>query len=128
MKLLLKAGTVSQLARVFIRDATKSDGSGLTGLTHGSVGLKWNYARQDQAAATAVALAAAAVGTWTSGGFTEFDAVKLPGVYEIGIPDDALASVGSVQMLLFGAPDMAPCPVEIELTLVPVGTYAPRII
>jgi hypothetical protein len=118
MKLLLKASTTSQVARVFLQDATSTTGAGLTGLAFGSSGLKWSYIRDDQATVTLVTPATATVGTWTSAGFKEIDATNMPGVYEIGIPNAALASGKSVQMLIFGATNLVPCPVEIELTAV----------
>jgi hypothetical protein len=118
MKLILKAGTTGQVARVLIQDTSSTTGAGLTGLAYNSAGLKWSYVREDQAAATVVTLATATAGTWASGGFKEIDATNLPGVYEIGIPNAALASGKSVQMLLFGGLNMVPVPLEIELVAV----------
>jgi hypothetical protein len=118
MKLLVKAGATSKLVRIFIQDSSKSDGSGLTGLLYNSSGLTWSYVREDQNAATVVTKSSATLGTWTSGGFSEVDPTNLPGFYEIGLPNAALASGQSVQMLLFGATKMVPCPIEIELEAV----------
>jgi len=124
MKLLIKAGTTSQRARVFLQDSSSSTGAGLTGLLFSTSNLKWSYIREDQATAQAVTLVTATINTWASGGFKEVDSALLPGVYEIGIPNAALASGKSVQMLIFGATNLAPTPLEIELIAVDVQDSA----
>lgn len=114
---IIKKGTTSKRLRIFVYDASKADGSGLTGLAWNSVGLKWYYLRDGDSNETQVTLATASLGTWTSGGFVEVDATNMPGWYEIGIPDAVLASgAGEVDMHLFGAANMVPKPVRIALT------------
>lgn len=78
-------------------------------------GLYCSYIMEGQATKTQVALAAGTVGTWTSGGFKEIDPVYLPGVYELGLPNAALASGNSVLVMLFGAANMVPVLSEIQL-------------
>jgi len=117
MKLALVKGTTSKIVHVFILDSSATDGSGLTGLTYNSSGLAAYYIRPGDSSPTAITLATAAVGTWTSGGFVEVDATNMPGVYEIGLPDACLASgADQVVIMLQGATDMAPVVLEIELT------------
>jgi hypothetical protein len=56
------------------------------------------------------------VGTWASGGFVVVDGTNMPGLYQLGIPDAALASGASqVVILLKGATNMAPVVLEIQL-------------
>lgn len=115
MKLQIKRGKTSKLARIFVPDSSATDGSGLTGLLFSSGSLTWYYIKEGEASATSVTLATMTVGTWATGGFKEVDATNLPGIYEIGIPDAALSTGESVSMMLKGATDMAPVPIEIEL-------------
>lgn len=118
MKLILKAGQTSQRIFIFVQDSSATTGVGLSGLTNASSGLIWYVAREDDgnAGGTAVSIVSATKGTFTSGGFVEKDATNMKGVYELGIPNTALAT-GSKYcvMMLSGATNMAPVLVEIEL-------------
>jgi len=116
MKLKLKRGTTGKLLRIFVQDSSRTDGAGLTGLAYNSAGLAWHYLREGDSSPAAVTLATATVGAWTSGGFKEVSAASMPGVYELGVPDAALApGAASVVMMLRGATNMAPVLIEIEL-------------
>ena len=118
-KVALKKGTTSKRLGVFIQDSSKTTGEGLTALLFNSAGLTWYYWREDEgnADATSVTLATATRGTFTSGGFIEKDATNLPGFYEIGIPNAALATgAGWVVMGLKGATNMAELTLEVQLT------------
>lgn len=123
MQLTVAVGSTSKRIPVFIRDARDTAGNGLTGLVFNSAGLTWTYWREDEgnAAGTAVTLATATRGSFTSGGFIEKDSSLLPGYYELGIPNAALATgAGWVRMELTGAEGMVP--LEVLLELVVVGT------
>jgi hypothetical protein len=118
LKLILKAGTTSKRLAIFVRDSSQTDGRGLTGLAWNTSGLAWYYWREDagNAGGTAVTLASATRGTYTSGGFVEKDSTNMPGFYELGVPDAALATGAVwVVMLLRGAANMEPVTIEIEL-------------
>lgn len=118
-KLSIAKGSTSVLVRVFIQDSSSTTGAGLTGLAYNTASLVCYRMRDDDgnAGATAITLATATKGTWTSGGFVEKDATNAPGWYEFGIPDNALATGSrSVDIHFKGATNMAPLPVEIELT------------
>jgi hypothetical protein len=116
MKQILKAGVTSKTLVIFIQDSSKTTGVGLTGLTNASAGLSWYYYREAAGADVAVVLANETLGTWTSGGFVQIDATHLPGFYEIGVPNAALAAgANSVFMQLQGAANMVPVNIEIEL-------------
>jgi hypothetical protein len=118
MKILVKAGSTSRRIAIFIADSSSTTGAGLPGLTSGSTGLVCYYWREDQgnAGATQLALAAGTRGTWSSGGFVEKDAANMPGWYELGLSDAAIAGGAKwVTLLLKGATNMAPLPIEIQL-------------
>lgn len=117
-KISVAPGSTSVLVRIFIQDSSSTTGAGLTGLTSGSSGLVCYRARDDDgnAGATQISLSGGTRGTWSSGGFVEKDATNMPGFYELGIPDAALATGSrTVDILLKGATNMAPCPIEIDL-------------
>lgn len=119
MELNITKGTTSKRIPVFLQDAAAGDGSGLTGLVFNTSGLIWTYWREDQgnAGGTAVTIVTATRGTFASGGFVEKDSSLLPGMYEIGIPDAALASGADwVVMMLTGADGLVPRVILIELT------------
>lgn len=112
-------GATSVIARVFFQDSSQTNGAGLTGLTSSSSGLVCYRARDDDgnAGGTAISLSAGTRGTWSSGGFVEKDSTNMPGWYEFGIPNSALAAGSrSVGIHFKGATNLAPCPMEIELT------------
>lgn len=118
MEFEIQVGTTSKRLPVFIPDAVATDGSGKTGLTSATSGLIAYYWREDagNAGGTSVTLASATLGTFTSGGFIEKDATHLPGWYEFGIPDAALASgAGWVILEFSGAPGMVPRQYQIQL-------------
>jgi hypothetical protein len=116
MKTEIQIGKTSKRIPIFIQDAT---GAGLTGLLFSSAGLTWYYWREDEgnAAATSVTLATMTRGTWATGGFVEKDATNMPGWYDLGVPNAALASGATwVAMTLKGAAGMVPLNIEIRLT------------
>lgn len=117
MKLSILAGSTSQTVNVFIQDSSSTTGAGLAGLVYNSAGLTAYYALP-KAAAAAITLAtlAAVTSAYSSGGFKEIDATNMPGWYRFDIPDAALASGRFVSIHLKGATNMAPLPIEIELT------------
>lgn len=117
MKAELKAGTTSYVCEIFIQDSSSTTGSGRTGLAYNTSGLTAYYKRSNGTAAAQITLAdIATLGTFASGGFKEVDATNMPGVYEIHIPDACLAAgATSVAILLKGATNMAPLPIEITL-------------
>lgn len=116
-KLSVKVGSTSQTVNIFIQDSSSATGAGLTGLVFNSAGLTCYYALP-RAAAVSVTLAtlAAVTSAYSSGGFKEIDATNMPGWYRLDIPDAALASGRFVGLHLKGATNMAPLPLEIELT------------
>lgn len=85
------AGVTSRIVQVFFADTSSVIGAGKTGLVFNTAGLTCYYKRTSANAAVAVTLATMTLGTWATGGFKEVDATHMPGVYEFGVPDAALA-------------------------------------
>lgn len=118
-KISILAGTTSKLIRVFVQNNSVTTGAGLTGLTSATSGLTAYYIREGANATTQIVLTSATLGTFTSSGFIVVDGTNMPGVYELGLPNAAIASgAKSVLVFLQGAANMAPLPLEIELTAV----------
>lgn len=118
MKLSILAGSTSITVNVFVRDSSSTTGAGLTGLAFNTASLVAYYGLV-RAAAVQITLATQTVtGAWSSGGFVEISSANMPGWYRLDIPDAALASGRFVSIHMKGAANMAPLPIEIELTAV----------
>lgn len=118
-KLSILAGTTSKMIDVFVQDSSSTTGAGLTGLAFGTAGLTAYYYREGAGSAVAITLATQTLGTWATGGFIVIDGTNMPGCYQIGIPNAAIAAgAKSVVCLFKGAANMAPLVLEIELTAV----------
>src|SRR5215831_19709848 len=119
MKLIVAKGRTNLMIKLFIQDSSKTDGSGLTGLTSSTSGLVCRRARDDDGntGGITIGLSSATLGTYTSGGFVEKDATNMPGIYEFGVPSTATASGSETCVMMFrGAANMVPCVVELQLT------------
>lgn len=128
MKYFEDAGATSRSWLVRIGDSSVTDGSGLTGLVYNAGGLAAYYVRPG-ALPVEIALATLADGTaaWSSGGFVELDAAHMPGWYRFDPPNAVLAAgVKEAGIELFGAADMRPCSIEVQLG--PVGANLLQII
>ena len=126
MKREVVKNSTSQIFHIFIQDSSQTDGSGLTGLVFNTAGLTAYYIREgDALPAVEITLVTATIGTYASGGFKEVDSTNMPGIYELHIPDAAFA-LGSeaVVIMLKGASNMAPLPLEIQLIDAPATTAA----
>lgn len=117
MKRKIKAGTTSFSLSVIVYDNTSTNGAGLSGITHTSIGLIFEYRRAGQSAWTSVTPVSKTLGTYTSGGIVANGARA--GRYEIDPPDAAVApGVPFVEICLRGAANMHPVDIEIELDAV----------
>ena len=65
---------------------------GSTGLTTSTLGLVAYYNRTRSASVSIPLVARTIAQAWTSGGFAEVDAINMPGVYRLDVPDAALAA------------------------------------
>lgn len=116
-KLQLAAGATSKLLTVFVQDSSSTTGAGLTGLVYNTGSLVAYYLREGAGSAVSISLATMTLGTWATGGFIVVDGTNMPGLYQLGIPDAALATgANSVVVMLKGAANMVPTLLEIQLT------------
>lgn len=118
MKISRKAGTTSEILQIFIRDSSSTTGAGLIGLTNASSGLTAYYCRNDQNSATSISVVSMTLGTYTSGGLKEIDSTNMPGWYQFCPPNGVFTSGRSAAIHLKGVTNMAPLPIEVEITAV----------
>ncbi len=120
MKRKLKAGSTSQSVPIFVQDTSSTTGAGLGSLVYNTASLAAKYRRQGQSSWTTITLATMTLGTWASGGFVT-DGGPVTGTYELGLPDAVLASSAGVtwaEVVVYGAANMLPVLIEIELDAV----------
>lgn len=115
-KLSVLKGDTSRSEYIFIQDSSVTTGAGKTGLAFNTASLVAYYVRE-RGAATVITLATQTVtGAWSSGGFVEVDAVNMPGIYRLDIPDAVFATgVDKGVVMLKGAANMAPITLEYQL-------------
>lgn len=114
-----KRGTTSLIILLRAYDTASTSGAGKTGLAYDTATLAASYFRNKAATAVDITLATMTLGTWVSGGFKEVDAVRLPGLYALCLPDAALAvGDGSTELVvqLRGVDGAYFPPVQINLT------------
>ena len=122
-KFTIARGATSQTVEFDVWDSSSIVGARLTGLAYDTGSLTAYYYRQNAAGETAISLATMTLGTWASSGFIVIDATNMPGHYQLGIPDAALATASGVDRVtieLKGAANMVP--VTISIDLVDAGT------
>lgn len=117
MKLSVKKGTLDVTIHIVIQDSSVTTGAGKTGLVFNSAGLVCWYVRP-LANPVQVTLATQTVtGAHSDGGFVELGSASVPGKYRLDLPDAVCATgVPFVTLMLHGATNMAPVPMEILLT------------
>ena len=122
MKLIYKKGVTSFITHVFIQDSSSTTGAGLAGLTFETASLVAYYVKPG---GTLTALTLETIGTLgtyaapTSAAHMRFKLVhdtNAPGLYEIQLHNDVLASGNAITIMMHGAANMAPLPLEIQLT------------
>lgn len=90
---IITKGTTGYLLNVAIRSATTNQL--LTGLVAADMTIE--YQRQGAAAHVSVSPVAGTLGTWASGSWVE----SIPGIYQFGVPDAALAAGADSVVIVF---------------------------
>lgn len=116
MKLSRQVGTTNQLLNIFIRDATNTSSAGLANVSSATVA--YSILRSDQATISTgtCSTSTVALGTYNVSTLTQMSSTLMLGWYQWSPPNYAFASGDSVAIHLYGATNMAPVPIEIELT------------
>lgn len=116
-KLSIQAGSTGVSIDIFIQASTSTAGLGLTGLTGTSAGLQAFYHRPFDTSTPITLATSSLTAAYTSGLLVEINSTAMAGFYRFDPPNGALAAgQRSCSVMLQGAANMAPLPLEIELT------------
>ena len=128
MKLLLKKNETSVIAHVFIQDASSSVGGGLTGLAYNTGSLVAYYVKPGGTLTAITLQDITTLGTYeapTSSAHMRFKLLhntNVPGLYELHLHTDTLATNNQIVIMMRGATNMAPLLLEIQLTDLDLNT------
>src|SRR3990167_2066219 len=115
MKISRTVGTTDEILQVFIQDSTVSTGAGLANIVASSVNFTW--LRNDQATfSSGKCTSTGTLGTFTVSSLTQMSSSLMLGWYQFDPPNGVFTSGTSAAIHLYGAPNMAPLPMEVELT------------
>lgn len=84
------------------------------GLTADSDGVRAAFGRDD-GSVSEISLSNGVYGEWSPGGFVEVDRELLPGVYQLGLPDDALREGAARVVVVVQAANAQVDPIDIDL-------------
>jgi hypothetical protein len=98
-QIVKKAANNSYIAEVMMRSSTT--GMGLTGLAYGDV--TYGYWREGAATGANGTCVTMSKGTYADHGWVEVDSTNLPGVYQFGVPDAALATGANAATVILKA-------------------------
>jgi len=125
MKLAIERGATSVILHVFIQNSSVTTGAGLTGLAFDTAGLTCAKIRGNETLSNPTFQDITTLGTYeaptlnTNIRFKQVHATNAPGWYEVHLHNDWLDVTNtrrSLAIMLWGAANMAPVNVEVELT------------
>lgn len=122
MKISRQVGTTNEVLNVFVQDATVSTGAGLANIVGSSVSFSWWHDSQ-ASVSTGTASTAGAMGTYSTSAWVQVSSSNALGHYQFGPPNGVFAAGKTAMIHFYGAPSMAPLPLEIELTKTDNQTY-----
>lgn len=135
-------GSTSNILHVWLPDSSSTTGAGKTGLTNASSGLVISAIRPGESSVTTFTAAASNIETITTIGtyqapstsakirFKEVDSTNFPGLYEIHPRNELLDTTNtrqSLSMIITGATNLQPTPLEIELVGFTLQNTAPDV-
>jgi len=111
------AGSTAVLLEFPVYNSNSNTGALLTGLANNTANLTAYYYRSGAANSTAISLVTMTLGTFTANGFIVVDGTNMPGVYQLGVANAAVAAgANAVTIYLQGASNMVPVALPIQLT------------
>lgn len=116
-KLNVGVGSTGRSEYIYIIDSLSSTGLGKTNIVYNTSGLNGHYVRNAGSATTINFVSQTATGTWTSGGWAEVDALRMPGLYRVDLPNEIFQS-GSDKAIVFirGVANTIPVNLEYQIT------------
>lgn len=114
MKLQRAIGQTSQILLLFVQDVTATTGAGLANVIGSSVSYTWFHNTQ-VSVTTGTASTAGTTGTFSTSAWVMISSSNALGWYQFGAPDGVFSTGDCVGIHFYGAPNMVPLPVEIEL-------------
>jgi hypothetical protein len=110
-------GSTNQDIPVNVYDNASTTGAKLAGLVYNSGGMTAGYKRQGAAgSAVTFSLVTKTRGTWASCGFVAISSSVMPGTYELGLPNAAIATGANwVQITMKGYSRMVPVDIFVDL-------------
>ena len=133
MKLLLKKNETTVIIHVFIQDSSSTVGAGLTGLTFETGSLVAYYVKPGGTLTSLTLETISTLGTYqapTSSAHMRFKLMhdtNAPGLYEIHLHTDTLATNDYITIMMHGAANMAPLLLEIQLTDFDLNTATQKV-
>lgn len=121
IKRTIKAGSTSQILTVVVLDSASTTGGRKTGIAPDATDFTCRYKRSNGTAAVACAInSITTLGTFagsdTNAAWKEVSAADMPGVYELHLPNNMLASGATdATLTLKGAAGMVQVDVQVEL-------------
>lgn len=115
-KLQIVRGAASQRLQLYLKSASTAYPSPLTGLAYNTPGLRAAWFRDGDAVATPILLTSGTAGVFAAGGFLEIDAINLPGLYELGVPDAVWIGATRATLVISGAAGLVEEVIEVQLT------------
>ena len=122
MKLLWTKSKTSAITHIFIQDSSSTVGAGKTGLVFNTANLVSYYVKPGGTLTSLTLETIASLGTYATPSSAAHMRFKLmhdtnaPGLYEIQVHPDTLATNDSIVIVMHGASDMALLLLEIQLT------------
>lgn len=110
----IRAGTTRKQLFFFASDAS-APSNAKRGLSSQIEQAVVAFVRDGEANVHRVPLTPGRVGDWSPGSFAEVDADLMPGVYQIGAPDEMLATGSANAMLCVRFPGASITPIEVSL-------------
>ena len=110
----IKAGATGRLFFVFAAEA-REPGIGKRGLADVITQAIVAFAREGEPSVHCMTLTAGRLGEWSSGSFVEVDPALMPGVYQLGVPNEMLATGSTRAVLCLQFPGALVAPVEVSL-------------
>jgi hypothetical protein len=114
-KISRQVGTTNEILNIFIRDATNVSSAGLANVSSTSVSFSWMRSDQN-GVSSGTATAGGTLGAYSVSTLTEMSSSLALGWYQFSPPNTVFTSGTSAILHLYGYPNMAPTPIEIELT------------